>query len=177
MRILGIDPGSRRTGFGVIDMMRSQSRYVTSGIIRVDRLPVPERLRQIFESVQSLLSTYQPDVVAIEKVFVHRDPNAALKLGQARGTIICAAALGGLPVHEYTPTQIKGVIVGRGHADKKQVQFMVRQLLHLSDMPQEDAADALACALCHARFSSFGLSSRAVSFDSKSVSRGGGAAS
>lgn len=158
----------------MIEMVRSQSRYVTSGVIRVERLPVAERLRQIFESVQSLLVTYQPDVVAIEKVFVHRDPNAALKLEQARGTIICAAALAGLPVHEYTPTQIKGVIVGRGHADKAQVQFMVRQLLRLSDTPQEDAADALACALCHARFSSLGRSSRITPRDMRvSPSRGG----
>jgi len=136
----------------VIETGRYHPRYVASGVIRVEKHTAPERLRRIFEAMGQLLTQFQPDVLAIEKVFVHKDPNAAIKLGQARGVILCAAALQALPIFEYTPTQIKGVVVGKGHAAKGQIQFMVQQLLKLSEAPQEDAADALACALCHARF-------------------------
>ncbi len=136
----------------MIEAGRYQPRYVASGVIRVEKYTAPERLRRIFEATGQLIEQFQPQALAIEKVFVHRDPNAAIKLGQARGVILCAAALRALPIFEYTPTQIKGVIVGKGHAVKGQVQFMVQQLLKLSETPQEDAADALACALCHARF-------------------------
>jgi len=152
VRVLGIDPGSRRTGFGVIESGRFKAYYVASGVIRVEKFTPPERLKRIFQAVQQLLIQYQPEVLAIEKVFVHKDPVAAIKLGQARGVVLCAAALAELPIYEYTPTNIKRVIVGSGHAEKTQVQFMVQQLLKLSESPQEDAADALACALCHSRY-------------------------
>ncbi len=157
MRILGIDPGSRKTGFGIIDMVRQQPVYVASGVIRVEKYSAPERLKRIFEAFGQLVAQYAPHQVAVEKVFVHKDPVAAIKLGQARGVVLCAAALSDLPIYEYTPTRIKGTIVGKGHARKEQVQFMVRQLLRLSETPQEDAADALACALCHGRLAALGV--------------------
>ncbi|WP_367122704.1 crossover junction endodeoxyribonuclease RuvC [Sulfurivirga sp.] len=149
-----MDPGSRKTGVGIVDIAGPRSRYVFSGVIRVEKYTPPERLRRIFNSMNELIAQYRPDALAIEKVFVHKDPVAAIKLGQARGVILCAAALAEVPIFEYTPTQIKGVVVGKGHAAKGQIQFMVQQLLRLSETPQEDAADALACALCHARFAS-----------------------
>lgn len=125
---------------------------MASGVIRVEKFTPPQRLKNIFQAIQQLMEEYQPHVLAIEKVFVHKDPVAAIKLGQARGVVLCAAALAELPIYEYTPTNIKRAIVGSGHAEKKQVQFMVQQLLKLSESPQEDAADALACALCHSRY-------------------------
>lgn len=147
----------------MIETGRYQPRYVGSGVVRVEKYEASERLRRIFEAVGQLVTQFQPDALAIEKVFVHKDPNAAIKLGQARGVILCAAALVELPIFEYTPTQIKGVVVGKGHAAKGQVQFMVQQLLKLSEAPQEDAADALACALCHARFATLRVDPRQLS--------------
>jgi crossover junction endodeoxyribonuclease RuvC len=149
MRILGIDPGSRITGFGVIEIVDGRLSYITSGCIRVTGAALPERLKSIFDSVGEIVSQYQPDELAIEQVFVKNNVDSALKLGQARGAAICAAMTRALDVYEYTPTQIKQAIVGKGHADKAQVQFMVRAILKLPGLPQEDAADALACALCH----------------------------
>lgn len=149
VRILGIDPGSRITGFGVIEIDQGRLSYVTSGCIRVSGAALPERLGSIFESVREIVSDYRPDEMAIEQVFVKNNVDSALKLGQARGAAICAGVTRSLAVYEYTPTQIKQAIVGRGHADKAQVQFMVRAILNLPGLPQQDAADALACALCH----------------------------
>lgn len=149
LRILGIDPGSRITGFGVVDISEGQLAYVTSGCIRVSGQRLPERLKSIFDSVSEIVGDYRPDELAIEQVFVKHNVDSALKLGQARGAAICAAMTQALEVFEYTPTQIKQAIVGKGHADKAQVQFMVRAILKLPGVPQEDAADALACALCH----------------------------
>jgi crossover junction endodeoxyribonuclease RuvC len=149
MRILGIDPGSRITGFGVIEIVEGRLSYITSGCIRVSGAALPERLKSIFDSVGEIVSQYQPDELAIEQVFVKNNVDSALKLGQARGAAICAAMTRALDVYEYSPTQIKQAIVGKGHADKAQVQFMVRAILKLPGLPQEDAADALACALCH----------------------------
>lgn len=154
-RILGIDPGSRITGFGVIEVHRQKSVYVTSGCIRMQSKPMPLRLLEIYTGINQIIEQYQPTVYAIEQVFVHRNVASALKLGQARGVAIVAGAQHGLSVHEYAPTQIKQAVVGKGHADKKQVQHMVKVLLSLSDTPQEDAADALAVALCHSHHSSF----------------------
>ena len=149
-RILGIDPGSRLTGFGIIDVDGRRQTYVTSGCIRVKADDLSGKLGIIFDGVCQLCDTHRPDMFAIERVFMHRNADSALKLGQARGAAICAAVTRQLPVSEYTPTQIKLAIVGRGHADKQQVQHMVRVLLSLPGTPSSDAADALGAALCHA---------------------------
>jgi crossover junction endodeoxyribonuclease RuvC len=148
-RILGIDPGSRITGFGIIDAEGSRIRHVVSGAIRTADESFPQRLRCIFEQLSLVLDEYQPDLVAIEQVFVNRNVASALKLGQARGAAICAAAVRDLPIAEYAPTQIKQAVVGTGSASKEQVQFMVRALLQVAKALQSDAADALAVALCH----------------------------
>lgn len=148
-RILGIDPGSRITGYGVIDGDAGRSRYVASGCVRIPDGPLPGRLKVIFESVRELIASYQPSQLAVEQVFVSRNPDSALKLGQARGAAICAGVLHDLPVSEYTPREVKLAIVGRGGAEKSQVQHMIMALLELSACPQADAADALAVALCH----------------------------
>ncbi len=149
MRILGIDPGSRVTGFGVIEVSGTQVNYVTSGCIRVQGEALPQKLKSIFNSVTEIVAEFQPEELAIERVFVKANVDSALKLGQARGAAICAAVIQDIEVFEYSPTEIKKAVVGKGHADKAQMQFMVRALLSLPGVPQEDAADALACALCH----------------------------
>lgn len=151
MRILGIDPGSRVTGFGVINAdARGKLGYHASGCIRIPATDLPARLKVIFDGITELVRLHQPDVVAIEKVFMARNADSALKLGQARGAAICAATQHELAVTEYTALQIKQATVGRGHAGKDQVTHMVVALLGLSAEPQVDAADALACAICHA---------------------------
>jgi crossover junction endodeoxyribonuclease RuvC len=150
-RILGIDPGSRRTGYGVIDLQGFEGVYVDSGVIRVGDGDLPGRLLGIHEGITEIIATHQPEVVAVEGVFMRNNAGSALKLGQARGAALCAAAAAGLPVSEYAPTAIKQAVVGRGQAEKGQIQHMVRALLGLSRAPAEDAADALAAALCHAR--------------------------
>ncbi|MEK8088492.1 crossover junction endodeoxyribonuclease RuvC [Thermithiobacillus plumbiphilus] len=151
LRILGIDPGSVFTGFGVIDLLGAQPRYVTSGCIRLGRTAsFTERLRTLFVEMTSILEQFKPDEAAIERVFLARNPDSALKLGQARGAAIVAVLNQSLAVHEYSALQIKQATVGRGHAQKEQVQHMVQVLLNLPGRPQADAADALACALCHA---------------------------
>lgn len=148
--ILGIDPGSRITGFGIVEERDGGLVYVTSGCIRLGGGPFPGRLKQIFDSLSELIAKYQPQELSIEQVFMARNPDSALKLGQARGAAIVAAVHAGLEVHEYTARQVKQSVVGTGAADKAQVQHMVTQLLGLSGTPQEDAADALANAMCHA---------------------------
>lgn len=149
IRILGIDPGSRVTGYGVIDIDINRTQYVASGCIRLTKGSIPERLEQIFTHVLEVVSTYQPQHLAIEKVFVHKNVDSALKLGQARGAAICACVNRAMPVSEYTPREIKQAIVGKGAASKHQVQHMIQSILSLSDHPAEDAADALAVAICH----------------------------
>ncbi len=148
--ILGIDPGSRITGFGLIEINGSKLSYVESGCIRTGGGEMPDRLKIIFEEMVVVVEKYNPDVVAIERVFMHRNPDSALKLGQARGAAICAAVTKGLMVSEYSPAEIKKATVGKGNASKEQVQHMVKALLNLPGTPQEDAADALAIAICHA---------------------------
>ncbi len=148
--ILGIDPGSRKTGFGVIHALGSKSAYITSGIIHVADLPFHERLKSIFESVREVIDLHQPEVMVVEQVFMAKNANSALKLGQARGAAITAGAVAGCDVVEYSARQIKQAVVGKGAASKEQVQHMVKHLLKLDGMPKEDAADALAGALCHA---------------------------
>ncbi len=153
-RILGIDPGLRKTGFGVIDTLGSQLRYVASGCIKSGEGTLPERLKIILDGVREVIATYKPDQVAIEIVFVNVNPQSTLLLGQARGAAICGAVSCDLPVAEYTALQVKQAGVGHGKAAKEQVCHMVERLLTLSASPSSDAADALACAICHAHASS-----------------------
>jgi len=150
IRLMGIDPGSRITGYGVIDLDGPRNRYVASGCIQTDSSrPVPERLKIIFEAVAEIVRIHQPAEVAVEQVFMHRNPDSALKLGQARGAAICAVVVAGLPVSEYAARAIKQAVVGNGAADKTQVQRMISLLLNLPEPLQADAADALAVAICH----------------------------
>ncbi len=150
LRLMGIDPGSRMTGYGIIEIDGPRNRYIASGGIQSDsRQPVPERLKTIFEGIAAVIQEYQPVEVAVEQVFMHRNPDSALKLGQARGAAICAAVVAGLPVSEYAARAIKQAVVGTGAADKTQVQRMIALLLNLPALPQSDAADALAVAMCH----------------------------
>lgn len=150
-RILGIDPGLRITGFGVIEKVGNKLSYIASGCIKSNaEQALPDRLGTIFSGLSELLAQYQPAQVAVEKVFVNVNPQSTLLLGQARGAAICAVVAQGLPVAEYTALQVKQAVVGNGHAAKEQVQHMVKRLLSLSGDPSPDAADALACAICHA---------------------------
>ncbi len=150
MKILGIDPGLRITGFGVIEKQGNQLRYITSGCVKSGAGDLALRLKSILAGIAEVIAANRPQEVAIEKVFVNVNPQSTLLLGQARGTAICAAVIAGLPVAEYTALQVKQAVVGKGHAKKEQVQHMVRRLLALPGDPSPDAADALACAICHA---------------------------
>ncbi len=150
LRILGVDPGLRATGFGVLDKQGSRLSYVTSGCIRTTDGSLSARLKTILDGLAGIIAQHRPAEVALEKVFVNVNPQSTLLLGQARGTAICAAVLHELPVAEYTALQVKQAVVGNGHAKKEQVQEMVRRLLRLAGRPGTDAADALACAICHA---------------------------
>jgi crossover junction endodeoxyribonuclease RuvC len=149
MKILGIDPGSRRTGFGVVEVRGDRAVLIDSGVVRATEKDFPDRLGTIFSGLRQVIENHAPDEVAVETVFVSHNVNSALKLGQARGAAICAAIAAGLPVSEYAPRAIKQAMVGKGSADKIQVQHMVRILLGHSEELPEDAADALAVALCH----------------------------
>jgi len=148
-RILGIDPGSRVTGYGIIESNGIRSRYIASGCIRLGEESFPARLGAIFREVDALLKRYQPDEMAIEQVFVAKNAASALKLGQARGAAICCCVVAGLEVAEYTPRMIKQAVVGTGRAEKEQVQHMVKQILGLQQKLASDEADALAVALSH----------------------------
>src|SRR5471030_2017730 len=150
MRILGIDPGSRVTGFGVIDIAGQNRTYVASGCIKIPAGALPARIKAILDGIAEIVATYHPEQTAVEQVFVNVNPASTLLLGQARGAAICAAVDAGLPVAEYTALQVKQAVVGQGHAQKEQVQAMVMRLLKLPGAPGPDAADALACAICHA---------------------------
>ncbi|MBY0544455.1 MAG: crossover junction endodeoxyribonuclease RuvC [Gammaproteobacteria bacterium] len=154
--ILGIDPGSRITGYGVIELRNRKVFYLASGCIRtltVENVTHAQRLKQIFNGITQLIAQYKPTHAAIEQVFMHKNPNSAIKLGQARGAALTALAIAELPIAEYSPRSVKQSVVGYGAAEKEQVQHMVRVLLGLSGLPQADAADALAIALCHANSS------------------------
>ena len=148
-RILGIDPGSRLTGFGVLDFTGDRPSYVASGTIRSPDGDFADRLRQIFDSVGSIVAEYRPDTVAIESVFMHKNAGSALKLGHARSAALCATFEYDVEVVEYAPREIKQAVVGTGAATKEQVQHMVVSILKLEGTPAPDAADALAAALCH----------------------------
>jgi crossover junction endodeoxyribonuclease RuvC len=148
-RILGIDPGSRLTGFGILDFDGDKPTYVASGTVKSLDGTFPERLKQIFESVGEIVAQYRPDIVAIETVFMARNAGSALKLGQARSAALCATFAFDIEVFEYAPREIKQAVVGTGAASKEQVQHMVVSMLQLNATPAEDASDALAAAICH----------------------------
>jgi crossover junction endodeoxyribonuclease RuvC len=150
VRVLGLDPGSRTTGFGVIDAGAVSPRYVASGAIRASAGDVATRLHEIYTGVAALVAEYRPGEIAIERVFVHRNPDSALKLGQARGAALCGTFASGARLYEYSPREIKLGVVGSGAAEKHQIQRMVTTLLSLEGRLGADAADALAVALCHA---------------------------
>lgn len=145
--IIGIDPGSRRTGYGVIRLEGNRHIYITSGYLDLTLFSPHERLRQIYLGIKEIISHYTPHEAAIEQVFMHENPNSALKLGQARGAAMVALEI---PVSEYSAREVKKSVVGHGAAKKEQVEFMVKRLLNLNTKLQADAADALAVALCHA---------------------------
>ena len=153
MRILGIDPGLRTTGFGVIESEGNRLHYIASGTIKTDAVDIgqlPARLKIIFEGVREVTARYQPTCASVEIVFVNVNPQSTLLLGQARGAALTALVTGGLDVAEYTALQMKKAIVGHGQARKEQVQEMVKRLLNLPGLPGKDAADALGLAICHA---------------------------
>ncbi|MGI9229705.1 MAG: crossover junction endodeoxyribonuclease RuvC [Gammaproteobacteria bacterium] len=149
IRILGIDPGSVCTGYGIIDLDGNHACCIHFGVIKLQDENLPGKLAGIYRGINQLIEEYQPAETAVEKVFMHRNADAALKLGQARGAAITACANQQLPVFEYTANQVKQATVGKGHAAKQQVQHMVKVLLCLPEIPEADAADALAVALCH----------------------------
>ena len=151
-RIVGFDPGSRTTGFGIIDYQQGQLHYVASGTISTDpKTPYLDRLPTIVEGVDAVLQEYQPKAAAIERAFVAANAGTALKLGQVRGITMGLLILHTVPIYEYSPREVKKMITGKGNADKQQVQYMVQKLLNLSGIPGEDAADALAVAISHIR--------------------------
>ena len=151
IRILGIDPGLRSTGFGVIDKVGSTLSYIASGCIKTDAAgSLPERIKSILDGLVEIIATYRPQQAAVEIVFVNVNPQSTLLLGQARGAAIAALVTANLPVAEYTALQVKQAVVGHGKAAKEQVQAMVARLLKLPGTPSADAADALACAIAHA---------------------------
>lgn len=149
MIVLGIDPGSRITGYGVLDLSSTRPSYVASGCIRIKADDLAQKLAQVYAGVAELIALHRPAEFAIEQVFMARNADSALKLGQARGAAIVCAANHGIPVFEYGPRQVKQAVTGTGAADKTQVQHMITAILALSATPQADAADALAIALTH----------------------------
>ncbi len=149
LKILGIDPGSRVTGFGLIECDANRIRYLDSGVIRLDQGDLPERLLQIYEGISAVIEQHRPTIAAIEKVFVSINPRSALKIGHARGSAICACAAKKLTISEYAAREIKQSVTGIGSADKDQVKYMVQMLLQLEDIRTRDESDALAVAITH----------------------------
>lgn len=164
MRILGIDPGSVQTGFGIIHEERTSLIYIDCGVIRTSSAaPIPARLKRIYHELKIVMERYRPDVVSIENIFVARNVRSALKLGHARGVAILAAVNSGLDVAEYTPAEVKKTLAGSGRAEKSQVQHMVKALLALSELPEPyDASDALALAICHSHSREMKLKMKAL---------------
>jgi crossover junction endodeoxyribonuclease RuvC len=150
VRILGIDPGSATTGYGVVDHEHGRLTHVAHGTLRPPRDPLPLRLHRLLRSVEEVVEMHRPDVAVVEQVFVSASPRSALVLGQARGVALAALASGGVALHEYDPRQIKQAVTGYGAASKDQIRHMVRRLLALAETPASDPADALAAAICHA---------------------------
>ncbi len=151
VRILGLDPGSRITGYGVVDVGKTGVRYIASGCIRVGHGAMAGRLLEIHRHVTELVDAFAPGEIAIERVFMHRNPDSALKLGQARGAALCGACHAGAPVFEYAPRAVKQTVTGTGAAQKAQVMHMIKAMLALQGRLSADAADALAIAICHAQ--------------------------
>lgn len=155
-RILGIDPGSRLTGYGIIDSIPGKVGFVACGVIKTTvKYPLANRLNEIFDGINEVIQLHDPEVAAVEEIFMSSNANSALKLGQARGAAVVAAMQNGLGVHDYSAKKVKRAVVGYGQAEKGQVQHMIRVLLGLSKEPSEDAADALAVAICHANHQLF----------------------
>ncbi len=155
MRLLGLDPGLRHTGWGVIEAEGNTLRHLANGSIASDgSLGLPERLVQLYEGLEVVISEWQPDEAAVEETFVNKNPVSTLKLGQARGMSLLVPALHNLPVEEYAPNKIKKAVVGAGHAGKHQIHAMVSMLLPTCKITNEHAADALAVAICHAHYAS-----------------------
>ena len=154
-RIIGIDPGSRITGIGIIDSDGRHNKHVYSTCVRMGKESFPVRLGMIYRAITEVIQIHQPQEMSIENVFVSKNPSSALKLGQARGAAICAGVMSGLEVHEYSPKEVKQSVVGKGNADKEQVQQMVKILLNLSGRLQIDTSDALAVALSHAHYGAY----------------------
>ena len=152
MRVIGIDPGSRVIGYGIIEMLPNNYRYISSGTLRINADNLPLKLKQIFNSILQLIQEYQPQQMAIEQIFMSKNADSALKLGQARGAAICAVQTQDIPVFEYAARQVKQAIVGKGSAEKTQVQHMVKLLLNLQGTMQIDASDELGIAICHAHY-------------------------
>ncbi|WP_439495892.1 crossover junction endodeoxyribonuclease RuvC [Bosea sp. (in: a-proteobacteria)] len=152
IRILGLDPGLRKTGWGIVVSEGTKLSFVACGCIESDeKRPLAERLMQLHEGIAGVIASFAPDEAAVEETFVNRDPQSALKLGQARGIALVVPAIAGLSVGEYAANLVKKTVVGVGHADKKQVQAMIRVLLPKAEAKSADAADALAVAICHAQ--------------------------
>ena len=150
-RIIGIDPGSRITGYGIVEAGHGKVAFVSCGVIKTTtRFPLANRLNEIFEGINEVIQLHDPEVAAVEEIFMSTNANSALKLGQARGAAVVAAMQNGLGVYDYSAKKVKRAVVGYGQAEKGQVQHMIRILLGLSASPSEDAADALAVAICHA---------------------------
>ena len=151
VRLLGLDPGLQHTGWGVVESTGNRLRHIADGVVSTTAdLPLAERLCQIHRALNALLEIWKPDEAAVEHTYVNKNPGAALKLGQARGVVLLAPALAGLPVAEYQAMEVKRAVVGTGHADKVQVADMVRRLLPGATLKRADASDALAVAICHA---------------------------
>ena len=162
IRLLGLDPGLQKTGWGVIDLEGSRLRHVANGVIASNsRLQISARLVELHRGLLEVLDKFAPDEAAVEQTFVNKNPESTLNLGLARGVVLLVPALGGLSVTEYAPNRFKKSVVGAGHADKKQVQLMVSKLLPGADLENADAADALAVAICHAHYTQSHIKGRA----------------
>lgn len=163
MRLIGLDPGLRQTGWGVIALKDNRLVHVADGAVASDpKAPMAERLRQLHDALAAVIAEYGPGEAAVEETFVNANPKSTLKLGQARGVVLLVPAEAGIPVHEYTPNQVKKTVVGSGHAAKEQIQMMVRTLLPGCELATPDAADALAVAICHAHQRLSGGAARAL---------------
>ena len=163
IRILGIDPGLQKTGWGVVDLVGSNLRHIANGTVFSNaKIPLSDRLVELHDGLQEVLAVWQPDKAAVEETFVNNNPVSTLKLGQARGISLLVPALAGIPVEEYSPNHIKKSLVGVGHAGKEQVAAMVHILLPGVKINGPDAADALAIAICHAHHSSSGTNLEAA---------------
>lgn len=177
VRVLGIDPGTRLCGWGVVTGAGTRLTHVDNGVIVLPaKAPLAERLAKLFDALEALLDEHQATQAAIETVFVNRNIRSALILGHGRGAAMTALARRGLTIHEYTPQQVKKAVTGKGRADKAQIQQMVTRRLNLADVPQVDAADAVAIALCHAQHLAFGLPTLAIPRPSRGSKRNAQAA-